>query len=92
MTNTSTGKLNLVHAGDLIQLKFGLARQPGPERARRRAELGRDPVPGVDAALGAGGAGGLDGGLSYNAANNQYRFGWQTTRPGPARAAGSRCR
>jgi hypothetical protein len=78
VTNTSSGNLNLVHAGDLIQLKFGLGGNQGlsvldGEPSSAPISCPAWPPHSVPAA-----PAGSSSGLSYNPPNSQYRFGWQT--------------
>ena len=75
-----TSELNLVHAGDLIQLKFGLGGDQGLSVLASGSPSSTPvscpawtphSVPAAPA--------GSSSGLSYNAPNNQYRYGWQTS-------------
>jgi photosystem II stability/assembly factor-like uncharacterized protein len=74
----SNTALNLVHAGDLILLKFGLAGNQGPNVLDGTPSSVQITCPaGTPHSVPAAPAG-SSAGLTYNAANSQYRFGWQT--------------
>jgi hypothetical protein len=79
VTNSSTSKLNLVHAGDLIKLGFGL-------QGNRGSDIFAAGSPGSVAvscpawtphSVPAGGAG-TTAGLSFGVASGHYTYGWQT--------------
>ena len=79
ITNTRTSQLNLVHAGDLIKLGFGLNGDRGLNIFAPAPDLGVDRVPGLDAALGPGRAARARPRASASAASGHYTYGWQTS-------------
>ena len=78
VSNEADGVLNLVHAGDLVKLKFGLG------SATSLDVLGRGSPASVPVACPAwtphtvGASPGTPLGLSYGVASPNYAFGWQT--------------
>jgi hypothetical protein len=79
ITNTSSSKLNLVHAGDLIKLGFGL----GGNRGLNIFAGGSPSSVAVSCpswtphSVPAAGAGAVAG-LSFGVASGHYSYGWQT--------------
>jgi len=78
VTNTGDG-LNLVHAGDLIKLGFGLNGDRGLSPFATAPSSTAISCPsGTPHSVPAGGAG-TDPGLSYGVASGHYTYGWQTS-------------
>jgi hypothetical protein len=78
VANTGAG-LNLVHAGDLIRLDFKLGGNQGLNVLAAGSPTST-PIAcpsGTPQSVKAAPAG-TSTGLAYNAANSQYRYGWQT--------------
>jgi len=76
ITNTSKQKLNLVHAGDLIKISFGLGGNKGLNVAD---SIDSTPVSCPSWAPHSVKESSLPVGLSYNAATKHYLYGWQTS-------------
>jgi hypothetical protein len=78
VSNTETMELNLVHAGDLIKLGFGL---DGDRGLGVLSSVGSTPIacPGwTPHSVPAGGVG-TSPGLSFGVASGHYTYGWQTS-------------
>ena len=79
VTNTSTQKLNLVHAGDLIDLSFGLGGNHGLDvfAAGSPSSAPISCPAWAPHSIKAAPAGSTSG-LSSSSASGHYRYGWQT--------------
>jgi hypothetical protein len=79
VTNTETGQLNLVHAGDLVKLGFGLDGDRGLNVFAAGSPTSEAiPCPsGTPHSVPAAGAG-ATAGLSFQDASGHYTYGWQT--------------
>jgi hypothetical protein len=79
ITNSSSSKLNLVHAGDLIKLGFGLQGNRGSDifAAGSPSSVAVSCPAWTPHSVPAGGAG-TTAGLSYGVASGHYTYGWQT--------------
>ncbi|HXZ56163.1 MAG TPA: PxKF domain-containing protein, partial [Gaiellaceae bacterium] len=77
ITNESSSKLNLVHAGDLIKLGFGLNGNQGLSIGSFSSSPVSCPswTPHSVKAAGAG----TQTGLVYGASSGHYYYGWQTS-------------
>jgi alpha-tubulin suppressor-like RCC1 family protein len=76
VTNSSTSKLNLVHAGDLIKVAFGL----GGDQGLSIGTFSSSPVACPDwtpHSVKAAGSGSTAG-LSFGVSADHYTYGWQT--------------
>jgi hypothetical protein len=80
VTNTETSQLNLVHAGDLVRLGFGLDGDRGLSvLAGGSPTIETIPCPSwTPHSVPAAGAGATSG-LSYGTASGHYSYGWQTS-------------
>jgi hypothetical protein len=76
ITNTGSG-LNLVHAGDLVKIGFGLDGDRGLDVGAFSSTAITCPA-GTPHSVPAAGAGATSG-LSYGAASAHYSYGWQTS-------------
>jgi hypothetical protein len=76
ITNTETAQLNLVHAGDLIKIGFGLNGDRGLNIGTFSSTAVTCPAwtPHSVPAAGAG----ADPGLAFGLASGHYTYGWQT--------------
>ena len=79
VSNSSDSELNLVHAGDLIQLKFGLGGDQGLSVLDGSPSSTPVPCPAWPPHSVPAAPAGSSSGLSYNPPNNQYRYGWETS-------------
>jgi hypothetical protein len=77
VTNTETSKLNLVHAGDLIKVGFGLNGNRGPSIGTFDSTPISCPS-WTPHSVPAAGQGATEG-LSYGAASGHYTYGWRTS-------------
>ncbi len=79
ISNTDSGQLNLVHAGDLIKLGFGLDGDRGANVFADGYPTSEEiPCPaGTPHSVPAAGAGTTPG-LAFGVASGHYVFGWQT--------------
>src|SRR3954471_14175539 len=79
ITNSSSSKLNLVHAGDLIKLGFGLQGNRGSDifAAGSPSSVAVSCPAWTPHSVPAGGSG-TTAGLSYGGASGHYTYGWQT--------------
>src|SRR3954468_907690 len=79
ITNSSSSKLNLVHAGDLIKLGFGLQGNRGSDifAAGSPSSVAVSCPAWTPHSVPAGGSG-TTAGLSYGVASGHYTYGWQT--------------
>ena len=77
VTNSSSSKLNLVHAGDLVKVEFGLNGNRGLGVGTFSSSAVSCPswAPRTVKAAGAGST----VGLSYGVASGHYTYGWQTS-------------
>jgi photosystem II stability/assembly factor-like uncharacterized protein len=76
VTNSDTDQLNLVHAGDLIKIGFGL----GGDEGLSIGTFSSSPVacPSWESHLVKAAGAGASPGLSYGVASGHYTYGWQT--------------
>ena len=79
VSNSSAEELNLVHAGDLIQLKFGLGGDQGLNVLDGSPSSTPIACPAWAPHSVPAAPAGSSSGLSYNPPNNQYRYGWETS-------------
>jgi hypothetical protein len=79
VTNTETAKLNLVHAGDLIKIGFGLDGDRGLDVFAAGSPTAEQiPCPAwAPHSVPEAGSGATEG-LSFGAASGHYAYGWQT--------------
>ena len=78
VTNESASKLNLVHAGDLIKIGFGLNGDQGLDIGSFSSSQVECPMSWVPHSVPAAGAG-ASGGLSFGVGSGHYSYGWQTS-------------
>ena len=77
ITNKSTSQLNLVHAGDLIKIGFGIGGNHGLVIGSFSSSQVSCPSWAVHSIKAAGA--GATAGISYGVASGHYTFGWQTS-------------
>jgi hypothetical protein len=78
VTNESTAHLNLVHAGDLIKIGFGLHGNQGLSIGTFSSTQVDCPMSWIPYSVLAAGAGATSG-LSFGASSNQYSYRWDTS-------------
>lgn len=77
VTNESASKLNLVHAGDLVKIGFGLGGNQGLNIGSFSSTAVTCPGSWFTHSVKAAGAGATPE-LSFGVASGQYSYGWQT--------------
>jgi hypothetical protein len=78
VSNESSSKLNLVHAGDLIKVGFGLNGNQGLDIGNFSSSEVTCPGSWFTHSVKAAGAGATPG-LSFGVSSGHYSYGWQTS-------------